>query len=326
MIGIAIYYMYLLNNFCISCVDERLTDWSDHPWPSHCWTPGIPWMSLPGPSDMMTHPDRMKSHQCVNPYSSTLHWGSPALHWAETGLHWLLSWRVHLQHYQTWSILCTHLTTQVNETKLRRDLTWLENSIALDTWSQTYEYTSAFTIVLLRSSLDLRLVHFVLSRYFTTSLYCEVHYLLFLDFHLRTDGRKVRSSTWVCSSVSPCLDLTSSDWHWSGLLDLPRHSLPRRSRFQLHSRFVTCRPLRFLRICIMELLDRKHVTVGTFRRSANLHLFLRMSFQLPWTTPDWCHHWTTRHYPKLDNVVFFDSESLSLFRLWRLQVHSALNL
>ena len=71
----------------------------------------------------------------------------------------------------------------------------------------------------------------------------------------------------------------------------------------------------------MGLLDRKRVTVPL----PGLHvavLFCTCSCewasQLPWTSPDCGHHWATWHYPKLDNATFFDSESLPLFRLWRL--------
>ena len=74
------------------------------------------------------------------PHSVALHWGSAALHWAEVELHWLHSWRVHLQHYQTWPTLCNHFTTQENQAKLWRDLTWLswlENSIDLDNFEQS---------------------------------------------------------------------------------------------------------------------------------------------------------------------------------------------
>ena len=63
---------------------------------------GVPWVSLPGPTGVMTHPGRMMSHQRANPILLLC-----------TGvlLHSLHSWRVHLQHYQTWPMLCTHLTT-----------------------------------------------------------------------------------------------------------------------------------------------------------------------------------------------------------------------
>ena len=44
----------LLNNFCISCVDELLGT-------------GVPWVSLPGPTGVMTHPGKMMSHQSANP-------------------------------------------------------------------------------------------------------------------------------------------------------------------------------------------------------------------------------------------------------------------
>ena len=147
----------------------------------------VSWMSLSGPSCCDDSSRQVDESQKRQPYSATLHRGSAALPYAETALHWLLSWRVHLQHYQTCSILCSHLTTQVNEIKLSRDLTWLAwlgNSIDLDTSPQLCEYTSAFTIVLLRGSLDLRLVHSVLSRYFSTSLYIyekKVYSIFFLS-------------------------------------------------------------------------------------------------------------------------------------------------
>ena len=120
----------LLNNFCISCVDELLTGWSPDrathglPTVGHRCTVGV----LAGThrcDDSSRQDDESPKRQ---PYSA-------ALHWAKAGLHWLHSWRVHLQHYQTWPMLCTQHTTQENQTKLRRDLTWLawlEHSIELD--------------------------------------------------------------------------------------------------------------------------------------------------------------------------------------------------
>ena len=108
---------------------------------------------------------------------------------------------------------------------------------------QPCEYTFAFTIVLLRCSLDLRLVDSVLSRNFSASLYCEVHvlldshYLLSLDFHLRADDGKfvLQLGLQLESALPSLLALT---WPLQfiidhSLLDLPRHSLPRRSRFQI---------------------------------------------------------------------------------------------
>ena len=106
------------------------------------------------------------------------------------------------------------------------------------------------------------------------SLYCEVHvhlyshHLLSLDFHHRADVAKfiLQLGLQLESALPSLLALT---WPLRfdinhRLLDFPSTlTLPRRSRFQSHSCFVTCRPLRFLRICIVELLDRKHVTVST---------------------------------------------------------------
>ena len=205
------------------------------------------------------------------------------------------SWRVHLQHYQTWPMLCTHLTTQENQTKLRRDLTWLCMAGKLN-WSwrappQPCEYTFAFTVVPLKCSLDFRLVHSVLSRYFSASLYCEVHvlpdshHLLSLDFHHLAGGGKfvLQLGLQLASALPSLLALT---WPLRfnidhGLLDLPRHSLPRRYRFQLHSRFVTCRRLRFSShfghgTSWSWTCDNS--TAGAFRHSVVLHLFLWMNF------------------------------------------------
>ena len=113
-----------------------------------------------------------------------------------------------------------------------------------------------------------------------------------------------------------------------GLLDLPRHFLLRRPRFQLHSRFVTCRPLQFPRVG-----SRKSLIVNVWhfplprlsRHSAVLHLYLWMSFTTFLNN--------SRLLSSLSNLAlsqswqrhhsfgifhhFFDSEPLSLFTLWR---------
>ena len=112
---------------------------------------------------------------------------------------------------------------------------------------------------------------------------CAFTWLTLLDERIL-----VRSSTWsstcVCSSVSPCLDLTSSDQHWSraswSSSSLSSSTFP---LFNLHSRFVTRRRHRFLRIWVMELLDRKRVTVplpGLFGHSDFLFSFLNFCFSL----------------------------------------------
>ena len=101
---------------------------------------------------------------------------------------------------------------------------------------------------------------------FTPSLYCEVHvlldshYLLSLDFHHRADGGKfdLQLGLQLESALPSLLALT---WPLRFGIDHGLLDLPRRPRFQYHSCFVTCRPLRFLRIWVMELLDRTRVTV-----------------------------------------------------------------
>ena len=231
---------------------------------------GVPWVSLPGPTGVMTHPRQDDESPKRQPYSAALHWGFAALHWAEAGLHWLHSWRVHLQHFQTWPMLSTHLTTQENQTKLRRDLTWLawlENSIDLDTPPQPCECTFAFTIVLLRCSLDLWLVHCVLSRYFSASLYCEVrvlpdsHHLLSLDFHHLADGGKfvLQLGLQLASALPSLLALT---WPLRfdtdhGRLDLPRHSLPRRPRFPITLALCDMSPTRIAETSCRRSLNSK---------------------------------------------------------------------
>ena len=249
---------------------------------------GVPWVSLPGPTGVMTHPGRMVSHQRANPILLLC-----------TGvlLHWLHSWRVHLQHYQTWPMLCTHLTTQENQTKLRRDLTWLEwleNSIDLDTLPSAMRvhfriHNRAAEVFSRSSTRSLRPVSVFLCLLVLWSsraswiASCPVPWL-----PSPCRGWTVRSSTWsstcVCSSVSPCLDLTSSDQHWSrpswSSSSLSSSTFP---LFNLHSRFVTRRRHRFLRIWVMELLDRKRVTVplpGLFGHSDFLFSFLNFCFSL----------------------------------------------
>ena len=88
----------------------------------------------------------------------------------------------------------------------------------------------------------------------------DSHHLLSLDFHHRADVGKftLQLGLQLESALPSLLALT---WPLRFDIDHRLLDLPRRSRFQSHSRFVTCRPLRFLRVCIMELLDRKHVTV-----------------------------------------------------------------
>ena len=264
---ISVFPLFLCNNICISCrwAADWLISWSGHPRPSHCWAlvyrgcpcrdPPVWWLIQAG----------MMSHQSANP---NLLLCSGVL------LHWLHSWRVHLQHYQTWPMLCTHLTTQENQTKLRRDLTWLawlENSTDLDTLPSSMRvhfriHNRAAEVFSRSSTRPLRPVSVLLcllvlwcsrASWFASS---PVPWLPSPCWWC-----KVLSSTWsstcVCSSVSPCLTWTLRFNIDHGLLDLPRHSLPRRSRFQLHSRFVTCRRHRFLRISVMELLDRERVTI-----------------------------------------------------------------
>ena len=180
---------------------------------------GVPWVSLPGPTGVMTHPGRMMSHQRANPILLLC-----------TGvlLHWLHSWRVHLQHYQTWPKLCTHLTTQEHQTKLRRVLTWLawlENSIDLDTLPSAMRvhfriHNRAAEVFSRSSTRSLRPVSVFLSLlvlWGSRGSWFASSPVPWLPSPCR--GWTVRSSTWsstcVCSSVSPCLDLTSSFWHWS---------------------------------------------------------------------------------------------------------------
>ena len=88
----------------------------------------------------------------------------------------------------------------------------------------------------------------------------DSHHLLSLDFHHRADvGKFILQLGLQLESALP--SLFALTWPLRFDIDHRLLDLPRRSRFQSHSRFVTCRPLRFLRICMMELLDRKHVTV-----------------------------------------------------------------
>ena len=118
-------------------------------------------------------------------------------------------------------------------------------------------------------SLDHRLVHSVLSRYFSASLYSEVHmlpdshHLLSLDFHHRAHVGKfiLQLGLQLESALPTLLALT---WPLRFEIDHRLLDLPRRSRFQLRSRSVTCRPLRFLRleqlqtVVIIEQLGRCH--------------------------------------------------------------------
>ena len=140
----------LLNNFCITyrwAAADWLISWSGHPRPSHYWAPVYRGCSCRDPPVWWLIQAGMMSHQSANPFLLFLHWGSAALHWAEAVLHWLLTWRVHLQHYQSWPMLCTHRTTHVNYTKLRRDLTWLawlENSIDLDIFQKNFFQKTIF--------------------------------------------------------------------------------------------------------------------------------------------------------------------------------------
>ena len=259
---IYVFPLFLCNNFCISCrwAADWLISWSSHPRPSHCWAP-----------------------VCGCPCRD------PPVWWSIQGGWWVTKAPT-LFCCSALGFCCTDCTLDVftcGITKLdpccvlilsRRkikpnwDVTWRDlhgwkTQLILARPPQPCEYTFAITIVLLRCSLDLRLVHSVLSRCFSHSLYCEVHvvpdshHLLSLDFHHLAGGGK-----FVLQLASALPSLLALTWPLRinidhGLLDLPHHSLPRRSRFQLHSRFVTCRRLRFLRIWAMELLDRKRVTV-----------------------------------------------------------------
>ena len=175
---------------------------------------GVPWVSLPGPTGVMTHPGRMISHQSANPI---------LLLCSGVLLHWLHSWRVHLQHYQSWPMLCTHLTTQENQTKLSRDLTWLawlENSIDLDTLSSAMRvhfriHSRAAEVFSRSSTRPLRSVSVFLCLLVLWG--SRASWFASSPVPWRPSPCwwwKVCSSTWssncVCSSVSPYLDLTTS--------------------------------------------------------------------------------------------------------------------
>ena len=223
----------LLNNFCISCrwAADWLISWSGHPRPSHCWAPvyrGCP---------------------CRDPPV----WWSIQAGWWVTKAPTLFCCSALGFCYTDWTLdvftcditkldQCCVLILRRRKIKPNWDVTWRDlhgwkTQLILTRSSQPCEYTFAFTIVLLRCSLDLRLVHSVLSRCFSHSLYCEVHvvpdshHLLSLDFHHLADGGKLGLQ--LASALPSLLALT---WPLRinidhGLLDLPRHSLPRRSRF-----------------------------------------------------------------------------------------------
>ena len=239
---ISVFPLFLCNNFCISCrwAADWPISWSGHPRPSHWSGTSVPWVSLPGP---------------------TVWWLIQAGWWVTKG--------PTLFCCSALGFCCTDCTLDVftcNITKLdqccelilrRRkikpnwDVTWRDlhgwkTQLILTRSPQPCEYTFAFTIVLLRCSLDLRLAHSVLSRYFSASLYCEVHvlpdshHLLSLDFHHLADGGQfvVQLGLQLASALPSLLALT---WPLRfnidhGLLDLPRHSLPRRSRFLIYTR------------------------------------------------------------------------------------------
>ena len=172
---------------------------------------GVPWVSLPGPTGVMTHPGRMMSHQRANPIL-LLCTGVP--------LHWLHSWRVHLQHYQTWPMLCTSYDAgKSNQIETWLDVTCMAGKL---NWSWHAPLSHASTLshsqsVFSRSSTrSLRPVSVFLSllvlwgshgSWFASS---PVPWLPSPCWRWKT-----WSSTCVCSSVSPCLDLTSSVLHWS---------------------------------------------------------------------------------------------------------------
>ena len=88
-------------------------------------------------------------------------------------------------------------------------------------------------------------------------MHLDSHHLLSLDFHHRADVLQLGLQLLESARLS----LLALIWPLRLDIDHRLLDLPRRSRLQLHSRSVTCRPLRFLRICIMELRDRQHVTV-----------------------------------------------------------------
>ena len=312
---ISVFPLLLCNNFCISCrwAADWLISWSGHPRPSHCWAPvyrGCP---------------------CRDP---------PVWWLIQAG--WWVTKAPTLFCCSALGFCCTCCTLDVftcNITKLdqccvlilrRRkikpnwDMTWRDlhgwkTQLILTRSPQPCEYTFAITIVLLRCSLDLRLIHSVLSRYFSPSLYCEVHvlpdshHLLSLDFHHLADGGK-----FVLQLASALPSLLALTWPLRfnidhGLLDLPRHSLPRRSRFQLHSRFVTCRRLRFLRIWVMELLDRKRVTVPLPGLFVTV-LFCTCSCEWAFTASLNNSRWATWHHTNRDNVTT-SSDRSPLLRL-----------
>ena len=260
MMWVRQYRHFLSDNFCIPCIHELLTGWSPdqptHGLPTirHRCTVGV----LAGThrcDDSSKQDDESPKRQ---PCSAALHWGSAALHWAETGLHWLLTWRVHLQHYQTWPMLCAHLTTQKKPNQIETWLAWLENSIDRDApfshantllHSQSYCWSVlsifvSFTPSWLGTSLPLRTVKF------TCVLIRIISYRL----------------TYIT--------VLMVEWH--------------------------ARPLRFFCIWIMELLG--------------LSVAMLWASQLPWTTPDCCHHWATWRCHDWSTLLWL----LPLFTLWQL--------
>ena len=184
-------------------------------------------------------------------------------------------------------MLCTHLTTQENQTKLRRDLTWLawlENSIDLDaplSQASTLSHSQSCCWGVL-SIFD----SFTPSCLGISLPPCTVRFTCFL---IRIISCPLTSITLlivenlvfnVCSSVSPCLDLTSSVWHWSRASWSSASLSSSTFSLSITLAFVTCHRLRFLRIWVVELLDRKRVTFPLPELIVTVVLFLNVSFFL----------------------------------------------
>ena len=241
---ISVFPLFLCNNFCISCrwAADWLISWSGNPRPSHCWAPvyrGCP---------------------CRDP---PVWWLIQAGWWVtKTPTLFCCSALVFCCTDCTLDVFtcditkidqCCVLILRRRKIKPNWDVSWLDlhgwkTQLILTRSPQPCEYTFAFTIVLLRCSLDLRLVHSVLSRCFSHSLYCEVHvvpdshHLLSIDFHHLADGGKfvLQLGLQLASALPSLLALT---WPLGfnidhGLLDLPCHSLS--STFSLSITLAFC--------------------------------------------------------------------------------------
>ena len=128
---------------------------------------GVPWVSLPGPTGVMTHPGRMMSHQSANPI--LLHCTGFLLRCTELRLDYTDCTLDVFTCNITKLDQCCVLIIRRKKIIPNWDVTWRDlhgwnTQLNLTRPPQPCEYTFAFTIILLRCSLHLWLYHCVLTR------------------------------------------------------------------------------------------------------------------------------------------------------------------